>query len=200
MASDADFDAARIGGALLVLESELRDELFSGAPEQALLRLRQELDDVIRRARAWAERRGVPSRFFPETLAPGAGPEECLALLHDLSTALQFLGSRDQVPDSMSGVVAWLEMHGSAALAELVELSETIREVGSALSALEAAAGAFSTKVAGPALSLNGGGTASASLRAQASEVHDVAIVVLDVFEELERRLAWVPDSPAPGA
>jgi hypothetical protein len=151
-----DFDPVRVGGAPLVLESELRDELASDEPSQALRRLRLELILMIRRARAWAEQRGIPSRFAPETPPPESGPQQCLALLRDLAAALQFLGSRDESPSTMSEVVAWLKMNRSKALAELTELGEVVDELASALGALEGATRTLNETLAAAASVLDG--------------------------------------------
>ena len=68
MTDDGDFHPIWIGGALLVLESELRDELASDEPGEALFRLRLELGRVIRRARAWAQQRHISVHWIPESI------------------------------------------------------------------------------------------------------------------------------------
>jgi hypothetical protein len=197
MTDDTDFDPKRTGGALLVLESELRDELSSKEPEQALRRLRLELVLVIRRARAWAERRGVPSRFVPESPPPESGPQECVALLRDLAAALQFLGARDEIPSSMIEVVAWLKMHGSEALAELNELGEVVDELARALGALETATRTLNEMLAGAASVLNGSAPKLSPARTQASTVHELAQLLLDAIEELQLRFAMALGEPS---
>ena len=92
MTDDGDFHPIWIGGALLVLESELRDELASDEPGEALFRLRLELGRVIRRARAWAQQRHISVHWIPDPPEPTAGPHECLALLRELASALNALG------------------------------------------------------------------------------------------------------------
>jgi hypothetical protein len=200
MATEADFDPARVGGALLVLESKLREELFDNAPGPALLKLRQELVDVIRQARAWAERRGVPHRFIPETPTSEAGPGQCLTLLRDLAAALQFLGSRDRVPDSMAEVVEWLKLHRSKALTELTDLGQVADELASALGALEAAARRLNEALTTAASVLNGSAPAISLARTQANAMHELAQLVLDTIEELQLGFAVAlgePDSEA---
>lgn len=197
MTDHDDFDPVRVGGALLVLESELRDELTSDEPHQALRRLRLELILITRRARAWAERRGVPSRFVPETPPPESGPEQCLALLRDLAAALQFLGSRDEVPSSMSEVVAWLKLHRSKALVELTELGEVVDELASALGALEGATRTLNETLARAASVLNGSAPKLSPARTQASTVHELAQLLLDAIEELQLRFAVALGEPS---
>lgn len=190
MTHDSEFDASRVGGALLVLKSELSEELLGATPERALRQVRYELLDVIRRARVWAAERGVPRRFLPEPPPPDVSPEGCIALLDELSEVLRFLGVRDKVPGSLVELVEWLAERRAPALSEFVDLREEVGELASALQGLEKLTRALSASLAETAVVLNGNTPALNLARAQANEVFDLAQVLREALDALELRLA----------
>ncbi len=97
-----------------------------------------------------------------------------------------------EIPESMSEVVAWLELHQSGALNELSEMAAAVEEVARAVVGLESASQALTEELARMVSRANGSKLFLGAAHTRAFETHDAAKVVLAAMRELQTALrAW---------